>query len=326
MKCELARENIALAVYGELPDDLSHQLEPHLADCADCRKEMEAVRALHAAMSLYPVEEPTPNFLARARLELEEALDSLPHSAWLTRLVPAFFGTLGKLRSSPVLASALLVLGLGAGGFTGYRAGSRSTPLPAHRTLVAPSTATPIAADDPADVANISSIVQQPNSEMVEVHYNRLVPGSLEGSLDDPAIRQLLLLAARNSRGNTGVHQNSVELLAHECRAGHECNSGPVREALMVALRYDQSPTVRLKALQGLEAYIPQDMRVRDAVLEALMSDPDAEVRAQAISLVGSVGADSSVRQVLHTVASQDHNAHIRDASQQVLDQLPQIQ
>jgi len=56
------------------------------------------------------------------------------------------------------------------------------------------------------------------------------------------------------------------------------------------------------------------------------MSDPDAEVRAQAISLVGSGGADSSVRQVLHTVASQDHNAHIRDASQQVLDQLPQIQ
>jgi len=35
-------------------------------------------------------------------------------------------------------------------------------------------------------LASISSIVQQPNSEMVEVRYNQVVPQRIQGSLDDP--------------------------------------------------------------------------------------------------------------------------------------------
>jgi hypothetical protein len=94
----------------------------------------------------------------------------------------------------------------------------------------------------------------------------------------------------------------------------------------MVALLYDKSPSVRMKALDGLQPYIGDDMRVRDAVLEALMNDSDAHVRTAAIGLLAPVEADSSVREVLHTVATQDDNAHIRDVSQQVLDSAPQIQ
>ena len=75
-----------------------------------------------------------------------------------------------------------------------------------------------------------------------------------------------------------------------------------------MALRYDKSTEVRLKALNGLKPYVAEDMRVRDAVLEALMADPDATVRSRAIELLQPVGADSSVREVLHTVASQDDN------------------
>jgi hypothetical protein len=49
------------------------------------------------------------------------------------------------------------------------------------------------------EIANISSIVRQPNSEMVEVRYNQVVPQQMEGSLDDPKIRELLMLASENS-------------------------------------------------------------------------------------------------------------------------------
>jgi HEAT repeats len=125
---------------------------------------------------------------------------------------------------------------------------------------------------------------------------------------------------------NPGVRQNSVDLLADECRAGHQCTDGPVRKALLVALRYDKSPAVRLRALNGLEPYVSEDMRVRDAVLETLMRDSDPAVRARAIELLEPVQADSSVRQVLHTVASEDENPHIRTVSREVLDQLPEIQ
>ena len=85
MKCESAQEIIALAVYGELPDDQSPQLEQHLAECDACRRELEAVQALSKAMSLLPVDEPSANLIARSRLRLEEALDAVPHGSWLLR-------------------------------------------------------------------------------------------------------------------------------------------------------------------------------------------------------------------------------------------------
>ena len=180
--------------------------------------------------------------------------------------------------------------------------------------------------DDPlADIANVSSIVQEPNTENVEVVYNRLQPETIRGSLDDPQIRQLLLVGARN-RLNSGVRDDSLGLLADECRAGHQCDDGPIRDALMVALRYDKSVDVRLKALEGLQPYVADDVRVRDAVLEALMKDADPRVRTQAIGLLEPVQADSSVREVLHTVAIRDDNPEIRTASRQVLDQIPQVQ
>jgi HEAT repeat protein len=93
----------------------------------------------------------------------------------------------------------------------------------------------------------------------------------------------------------------------------------------MVALRYDKSATVRSKALAGLEPYVVLDTHVRDAVLEALLKDPDPQVRAQAISLLAPVEADSSVRDVLETVASQDQNPQIRNVSRQYLEQVSQI-
>jgi hypothetical protein len=94
----------------------------------------------------------------------------------------------------------------------------------------------------------------------------------------------------------------------------------------MVALRYDRNEGVREKALQGLEPYVAEDVRVRDAVLEALLNDADPRIRTAAISILEPVEADTTVRQVLHTVASSDRNPYIRTASRQVLSRVPEIQ
>jgi len=70
-QCEAAQRDIALAVYGDLPDDANHRLEHHLVECGHCRQEMEAVQGLRQAMSLYPMLDPSPNLLTRTRLRLE---------------------------------------------------------------------------------------------------------------------------------------------------------------------------------------------------------------------------------------------------------------
>jgi hypothetical protein len=75
-----------------------------------------------------------------------------------------------------------------------------------------------------------------------------------------------------------------------------------------------------------LEPYIGDDMRVRDAVLEAIMNDRDSSIRASAINLLEPVEADSSVRQVLYSVSNSDMNPQIRYVSRQVLGRVPEIQ
>jgi|SRR5450631_834297 len=325
MKCEVAQEKIALAVYGELPDEASPELERHLAECETCRRDQEAVLALQKAMYLYPVEEPSANLLARARMRLEETIDHLPARSWLLRLTQNLFSGAGRLTAAPVAASALLILGLGAGGLGGYELASRQKPsMPSIAQATAPATDDrPQTPDD--KIANVSKIVRQPNSETVDVTYSRLVPATMHGTLDDAAIRNLLV-AGTFASDDSEIRSNSVKLLAAECRAGHKCSGGSIRETLMSAARYDRSPVVRKEALAGLAPYIAEDVRVRDAVLEVIMKDDDPTVRTQAISVLRPVGADSSVRQVLHNVAVQDRNPYIRNASMQELNQLPEIQ
>ncbi len=318
MNCELAQQKIALFAYGELPDDQCHELEGHLTTCKRCQEEFSAVQALQQAMALAPTLEPSANLLAQARVRLEEALDTMPRSGWIIRVQQSMFRGVSMLGRAPVAASALLVFGLACGGAGGYE-----SALHAHHTPVVepPVTTTPAR----GEIASVSSIVQEPNTENVEVHFNRLVSDTAHGSLDDPEIRRLLLLGAQ-SQVNAGVAKKSVNLLAVECEAGHQCPEGAIRDSLMVALRFDNDAGVRLTALNGLKRYVAEDMRVRDAVLESLMNDSDAAVRARAITVLQPVQADSSVQEVLHTVANDDVNPHIRTVSREVLEEPTLIQ
>ncbi len=91
MKCETAQENIILAHYGELPDELAGALEQHLAICEDCRHELIAMQAVEERLALLPVTEPDPNMLAQARMRLDDALDLIPPGGFFQRLRTNFF-------------------------------------------------------------------------------------------------------------------------------------------------------------------------------------------------------------------------------------------
>jgi hypothetical protein len=329
MNCELAQERMVTAAYGELPDELAHELEHHLADCPACQKEREQVYALKVLADLHPVAEPGPNLVARARLRLDEALDSLPPKRWYERLGERILNNFASLQAAPAAALLLLVAGAGAGVLGGYEyAEGRFAHAEATAQTASPAASLkqePAPLPELANVSGVSAIVRQPNSETVQVSYNQVVPREIEGTLDDPAIRQLLMLASENA-ASPAVRDDSVALLADECRAGHSCQPTGIREALMVSLRYDKSAKVREKALKGLEPYVAEDVRVRDAVLEALLNDSDPGVRSTAVSMLAPVEADTSVRQVLYSVSNTDQDSQIRTVSRQVLSRVPEIQ
>ncbi|MGB8259757.1 MAG: HEAT repeat domain-containing protein [Terracidiphilus sp.] len=321
MNCDLAHERIVAAAYGELADEQAHELERHISACAECAREREQVLALKLLAEANPVAEPDPNLVARSRLRLEEVLDALPPKRWYERLSERMRNNVASLQAAPVAAVLLLVAGAGAGVLGGYEFAQSRAARAAQMTAAAQAR-TPAG---PAEISNVSSIVRQPNSGIVEVRYNQVVPQRIQGSMDDPMIRQLLMLASEDP-ASAGVRDDSVGLLAAECRAGRGCQAAGFRDALMVALRYDRNAGVRAKALEGLEPYVAQDVRVRDAVLEALMNDSDPRIRTAAIGILEPVEADTSVRQVLSTVANSDQSPQIRTVSRQVLRRVPEIQ
>ena len=98
-----------------------------------------------------------------------------------------------------------------------------------------------------------------------------------------------------------------------------------MRETLTYSLRYDSNPGVRLQALEGLGPLVKDDIRVRNAVLEALLNDSNLGVRSGALHSLEPVKADGSVRMALQQLAKEDPSDYIRHESQQLLASTPNM-
>jgi hypothetical protein len=316
MKCEWLRENIVLYVYGELADDARHELEQHVARCADCAAELKAEHDFHALLSRDRAADPTPNLLASSRMRLQEALETAEQGGFFSRLAFDPANWLRQVRFSPALASAILLVGFAGGIGTTYKIfGARTVPTASYSPS-SPTNTTP--APNDASIAGISSITQDPGTNQISIKYNTLSTQEAQGSLNDQRIQQLLLFAARNNY-NSGVRVDSVDLLAQKS------NDLQVRDALIYALQNDTNPGVRLKSLTALGAYVKDDANVRDAILRALVNDSNSGVRIEALRLLEPVQADGSVRGVLMTLAAKDQSQYIRSQARTMLAQLPEI-
>jgi hypothetical protein len=314
MKCEWVRENIVLQVYGELADDARHELEQHVARCADCAAELKAEQDFHALLSQDRAAEPSPNLLASSRMRLQEALETAQQGSFWSRLAFDPANWLRQVRFSPALASIILILGFAGGVGTTYKIyGSRGTPA-----LPVAINASPNAPTAEASISGIDSVTPIPGTDKVAIKYNTVSTQETQGSLNDQQIQQLLLYAAR-SNYNSGVRVDSVGLLAQRS------NDQQVREALIYALQNDTNPGVRLKSLDALGHYVRDDTNVRDAVLRALLNDSNSGVRIEALRLIEPVKADGSVRGVLMALASKDQSQYIKSQARTMLAQLPEI-
>src|SRR5271163_4622098 len=112
-------------------------------------------------------------------------------------------------------------------------------------TVVAPPGATePAQEASIGGIGGITSIEKDPSTNEVKVQYARVTPGTVQGSVSDPKVQDLLLYAAKSNE-NSGVRLNSVDALMDKT------DDPRVRETLTYALRYDSNPGVRLHSLDG---------------------------------------------------------------------------
>jgi hypothetical protein len=309
MNCELFKQNVILLVYDELPDDILFEMRQHAERCPACNLELESAQQFRKDVSAAPDLEPTPNLLVASRLHLQEALETTEQArGWRVWILDPV-DWLRQIRFSPALAAAILIVGFAGGVLTAFKI--KTPPVSGIAQIGNGQSAE-------ASIAGIRGITQDPNTNSVQISYDKLLPSSAQGSINNPDIEKLLLYAA-HTQENPGVRVESVAILSQKC------DEAQVRQAMMRALLDDHNPGVRLQALEGLEEYVKEDVQVRDAVVQALLNDTNPGVRTEAIRLLQPVKADSTVRSAFERLSKRHDNEYIRSESERTLASLPNI-
>jgi anti-sigma factor RsiW len=272
MNCHAVQTELSAYLYGELDFASEEALETHLADCAFCQLALAREKAWHTTLNSEYRDVPL-DLLSTARQNLRSSLtgESAPKPARASwRNWVGTFGFSPTRWSLQVAAASFLV-------FVGF-AGARlidSNSLPgaseANGTLA-------------ASVLGSSSRVRDiqsngPNG--VRLIVEQIREQEVNGSVEDGAIRQLLLNASRESN-DPGIRVDSVEILNSQ-------NGSDVRDALLYSIRHDANAAVRLKALEGLSRF-PADRNTRDALKFVLQHDANPGVRSAAIDLLAPSG------------------------------------
>ncbi len=305
MNCEWVQQNTALYLYDELADDARHEFEQHIRRCQNCAAELAEQQQFQEQMNALTVQEPSASFLAAARMRLQESLETAQQNrAWYHRFALDPMAWMRQVRFSPALAMVIFLAGFGGGLGAMY---SAKGPVTVN---------TPTTVD--ASIGGITSIARQPGTDNVKVEYDKRMPASVQGSVSDPKVQDLLLYAAKSNE-NSGVRLNSVDVLSSYA------NDPRVRETLTYALINDSNPGVRLMALEGVGPLVKEDVRVRNAVLDRLLNDSNLGVRSGALHALESVRADSSVRMALQQLSKEDPSEYIRTESKRVLASIPNL-
>ena len=303
MNCQEFEENLALLVYGEVSDDQQAACEAHAASCARCSAALGDMRRLHGLLAERPRREPTPEFVVQCRQALEEALDR-EELGW-HGLVRQWFST-WHFRPATGLATALTLLALGfsVGWMLRPRAGRVPSEMPSG-SLPAQAGMTALTEADLANmrINGISRVAPDAKTGDVRITMDAEHRVTLEGSLDDPRIQQVLVYAVK-SYDNPGIRRESLDAL----RSGGD--KPVVRQALLYTMKHDPNLGVRLAALHQAQR-LEWGTDLQNAFMDVLDQDKNDGMRVAAIDVLTG-HADAAVLPSLQRLAASDACPYVR--------------
>jgi HEAT repeat protein len=157
-------------------------------------------------------------------------------------------------------------------------------------------------------ISGISRVVPDPQTGGVKITMDAERRVTLEGSLDDPKIQQVLVYAVK-SYDNPGIRRDTLDALR-----SHADNPN-IRQALIYAMRRDPNAGVRLEALEAV-CSMKSSSDVHTALLEALEHDANPGVRVAAVDALidhtEKEGCDVPTARALKHLAATDGNAYVR--------------
>jgi len=312
MTCELFETTLPAYVYDELSAEERGACDAHLADCVACRHLLNDSRRLHQLLNQRSAAALTPNMVVRCRQALEEALDR-EQTGWRS-LLGTYFGS-GPNRLSR--RAILVPLALSALAFAlGWTVRSQAP------VLVPPDKAAISSATLGSDLTNlnvrsISQVMPDPKTGDVRITVNAERRMTLEGSLDDPHIRELLVNTVKGY-DNAGIRRDALDAL--RSKSDHPA----VREALIFAMRKDPNAGDRLDALKAIQT-MDWGNDVHQALLAAAERDNNPGVRFAAMDALVNRAVrekDRALLPALESLATGHSNPYIRVRCAQAIHEL----
>jgi HEAT repeats/Putative zinc-finger len=320
VNCQDLEQSLALYDYGELRGDERAALEEHLAGCEQCRKLLEQSRHLGDLLNQQQAEpaDPLPSLLVECRQRLEIALDR-EQMGWRALLRAWLPPVAAAHPARAMTALTLVALGFSLGWLLRPRAeGNMSTPAPGPVTNTSPAQMT--GGDlGSARINSISQVAPDPETGDVKITLNAEKRVTMEGSLDNPNIRQVMLYALK-SYDNPGIRLDTLSAL----RKGSV--DPTMRDALLYELEHDPNAGVRLEALRTV-GNANWNSEVAHGFLQAAENDSNLGVREAAIdSLVSHVSTqgDEDLIPALQHLASEDSDRYVRIKALAALRQMGQ--
>ena len=306
MECKQCEEFLTLELYGELPPEQRAAYEAHLPGCVHCQAARNEFRRLHEVLAERPRLEPSPDFLVECRQGLAEALERerLGWQGLLREWLP--FLQLPPRQVAPrfALALSLIVFGFGLGWTLRPRAAGVVPTGPAN------ATASSLAGADFENmrINDISRVASDPNTGDVRITMDAQRRVTLEGSLDDARIQQLLVNAVK-SYDNAGIRRDTLDALRARSK------SPAVRAALLYSMQHDPNAGNRLAALDEVQSMEGGD-DLQQSLLEVLEHDRNMGVRVGSVDVlvdrVEKEGHDEAVLSALEHLATSDANRYVR--------------
>ena len=324
MSCKDFEEYLVLDFYGELSPEQGASFQEHLAGCAHCQAAREELRSLDGVLAQRPRLEPSPEELVECRQALAEALDRERLGwrgllrEWLPFLAPG--GALGhpplqRLAPRLSLALSLIVFGFGLGWTLRPRS---AAVLPTGSADVASSASLSGADLENLRINDISRVAPDPKTGDVHITMDAQRRVTLEGSLDDPHIQQLLVNAVK-SYDNPGIRRDTLDAL--RARAA----SPTVRAALLYTMERDSNAGNRLAALDAVRG-MEGGEDLQHSLLQVLEHDSNMGVRVETVdALVDRVekeGGDKTIANAFRRLAAGDSSPFVRLKCSSALEKL----
>ena len=306
MTCKEFEEYLTLELYGDFPPEQRASYEAHLAGCVNCQAARRQVLGFHELLAQRPRREPSPDFLVECRQALGEALDR-ERLGWrgLLREWLSFL-QLPPQQVAPRLAFALslMVISFGLGWTLRPHAARIGPPAPTNVT-----TSGLTGADlENMRINDISRVAPDPKTGDVRITMDAQRRVTLEGSLDDPRIQQLLVSAVK-SYDNAGIRRDTLDALRPRAKDPN------VRAALLYTMEHDPNVGNRLAALDAIRG-MEGGEDLRQSLMQVLERDNNVGVRVESADLLveqlEKEGRDEAILRALVRLATSDPNCYVR--------------